>query len=405
VRAGADGQGRGRMSARPPVYLDHQATTPLDPRVLERILPYLSEHFGNPHSLGHAFGWRAESAVAQAREQVAALIGAAPDEIVFTSGATEANNLALKGLAEAYRGRKSHLVTSAVEHKCVLESCRHLARQGATVTVLPVDSRGRVDPGAVAAAIGDDTLAVSIMAAQNEIGTLQPIAEIGAVCAERGVIFHTDAAQAAGKIPLDVAAMGIGLMSLSAHKMYGPKGIGALYVRRRPRVRLVAQMDGGGQEGGLRSGTLSPALCVGFGAACAFAAVEMAEEAARLTGLRDRLHRKLTESLPDVDLNGDAERRLPGNLNIAFGGADGEALVAALGDVALSTGSACSTGSVEPSYVLAALGLDPDRARASVRIGLGRFTTEDDVEYAAERIVAAVRAARDGTAIRAGAAP
>lgn len=392
-------------SARPPVYLDHQATTPLDPRVLERMLPYLSEHFGNPHSLGHAFGWRAESAVAQAREQVAALIGAAPDEIVFTSGATEANNLALKGLAEAYRGRKGHLVTSAVEHKCVLESCRHLARRGATVTVLPVDSRGLVDPGAVAAAIGDDTFAVSIMAAQNEIGTLQPIAEIGAVCAARGVIFHTDAAQAAGKIPLDVAAMGIGLMSLSAHKMYGPKGVGALYVRRRPRVRLVAQMDGGGQEGGLRSGTLSPALCVGFGAACAFAAAEMAEEAARLTGLRDRLHRKLTESLPDVDLNGDAERRLPGNLNLAFAGADGEALVAALGEVALSTGSACSTGSVEPSYVLAALGLAPDRARASVRIGLGRFTTEGEVDYAAERIVAAVRAARKGAAARAGAAP
>ncbi|HEY7427546.1 MAG TPA: IscS subfamily cysteine desulfurase [Gemmataceae bacterium] len=363
------------------IYLDNNATTRTDPRVVEAMLPYFTERYGNAASLTHEFGREAEEAVEEARRQVAELIAAHPRDLVFTSGATESNNLALKGVAAMYRTKGDHLVTTAIEHKAVLDPIHRLGREGWQVTILPVDAHGRVSVEQVAQTLTPRTVLVSVMAANNEIGTLQPIREIGRLCKERGVLFHTDAAQAAGKVPLDVENMGIDLLSLSAHKMYGPKGVGALYVRRRePRVRLEPQMDGGGQERGLRSGTSNVPAIVGFGAACELCRQEMAVESSRLTDLRERLRRGIQEQLSDVTLNGHPTERLPGNLNLSFAHVKGEALLMALGDVAVSSGSACTTASLEPSYVLKALGLDDELAYGSIRFGLGRFNTEAEVD-------------------------
>jgi cysteine desulfurase len=337
--------------------------------------------FGNPHSRQHGPGRVAERAVETARAQVAALIGADPKEVIFTSGATESNNLALKGVARFHRDRKDHLVTCVTEHKCVLESARRLEREGFAVTYLPVAANGLIDLDRLAAAVTERTVLLSVMAVNNEIGVIQPLAEIGALCRARGVPFHTDAAQAIGKIPLDVAAMNIDLMSISGHKTYGPKGIGALYVRRRPRVRLEPLIDGGGQERGLRSGTLPAPLCVGLGEACAIAGREMAAETTRLRALRDRLYDGIASGLADVALHGDRERRTAGNLNLGFAGIDSETLMADLPDLAISSGSACTSASLEPSYVLRALGRNDELAHSSIRFTLGRFTTEEDVDY------------------------
>jgi cysteine desulfurase len=373
------------------IYMDNNATTRTDPRVVEAMLPYFTEHYGNAASLTHALGREADEAVEQARAQVAALIGAHPREIVFTSGATESNNLALKGVAAMYRPKGDHLVTVATEHKAVLDPIRRLEREGSHVTILPVDAYGQVTVEQVAQALTPRTILVSVMAANNEIGTLQPIREIGRLCKERGVLFHTDAAQAAGKVSLDVEEMDVDLLSVSAHKMYGPKGIGALYVRRRdPRVRLEPQMDGGGQERNLRSGTSNVPAIVGFGVACELCRQEMPDEAQRLTALRERLRRGIQEQLDGVTLNGHPDQRLPGNLNLSFAHVKGEALLMALRDVALSSGSACTTASLEPSYVLKALGLDDELAHASIRFGLGRFNTAEEVEAVIREVVRVV---------------
>jgi len=329
-----------------PIYLDYQATTPCDPRVVQAMLPYFTEKFGNPHSRNHSYGWESEEAVEKARKQVADLIGADEKEIIFTSGATESNNLALKGVAHFYKDRKDHIITAATEHKCVLDSCRHLELEGFKVTYLPVQQNGLIDLDQLKAAITDKTSIVSIMSVNNEIGVIQPLAEIGAICRERGVFFHTDAAQAAGKIPLDVNAMKIDLMSISGHKIYGPKGIGALFVRRKPRVRMEAMIHGGGQERGFRSGTLPTPLIVGLGEACEIAQKEMGAEAERLKGLRDRLFNGLKEKLPDIYLNGDLERRIPGNLNVSFAYVEGEGLMMGIKDLAVSSGSACTSASL-----------------------------------------------------------
>jgi cysteine desulfurase len=374
-----------------PVYLDYQATTPVDPRVLDAMLPWFTEKFGNPASVTHAYGREAEVAVERARGQVAALVGAEAREIVFTSGATESNNLALKGAARFHREERDHVVTLATEHKCVLESAHALEREGFRVTILPVRSDGLVDVAALEAAVDELTAVVSVMAAHNEIGVLQPIAEIGALCRARGILFHTDAAQAFGKILLDVDAMTIDLLSISGHKVYGPKGVGALYVRRRPRARLAPLLDGGGQERGLRSGSLPTPLIVGLGEAAAIAAEEMTEEAKRLLALRERLLAGIRAGVPSVRLNGDLAHRLPANLNLTFSGIDALELMEACPSLALSTGSACTAAEVEPSYVLRALGVSDELARSSIRIGLGRFTSERDVDYAVDAIVAAVR--------------
>lgn len=374
-----------------PVYLDYQATTPVDPRVFEAMRPYFSEMFGNPHSVDHVYGREVEAAVEKAREQVASLIGAEAREIVFTSGATESNNLAIKGAARFLKDRRSHVVTIATEHKCVLESVADLEREGITGTVLPVKPDGLLDLDVLRQALTDNTALLSVMAVNNEIGVIQPLAEIGAICRERGVLFHTDAAQGAGKIPLDVGAMHIDLMSISGHKVYGPKGIGALYVRRRPRVRLEPLFSGGGQERGLRSGTLPAPLCIGLGAACAIAQDEMADEATRIDFQARRLSWALGVSLP-VQLNGHPNQRIPGNLNYRFDGLDaGELLEAVAADVAASTGSACTSAEVEPSYVLRALGLSDEQAASSIRFGLGRFTTEAEIDRAASALISAAR--------------
>lgn len=375
------------------VYLDYQATTPTDPRVVEAMLPWFTERFGNPHSTSHGFGREAADAVEEARAEVAALIGAEPREIVFTSGATESNNLALKGVARFRRRHegRDHVVTLSTEHKCVLESAQALEAEGFAVTYLPVGSDGLLDPGALEAAVSERTALVSVMAAHNEIGVVQPIAELARIAHAKGAFFHTDAAQAAGKIPMDVAAMGIDLLSVSGHKLYGPKGIGALYVRRRPRVRLLPLIDGGGQERGLRSGTLPTPLCIGLGRAAAIAAAEMETEGARIAGLRDRLLEGLRRRLPGVRVNGALEPRLPGNLNVSFPGIDAVALLAACGGLAVSTGSACSSARVEPSYVLRALGVDEATAQGSIRIGVGRFTTQAEVDFAVDALAAAVQ--------------
>ena len=379
------------------VYLDHQATTPVDPRVLDAMLPYFSERFGNPHSK-HAFGSEAADGVTAARAQVAACIGASPREIVFTSGATESNNLAIKGVADFHRDRGGgHIIVAATEHKCVLESARAAAAGGTRLTILPVQSNGLIDLPALAAAIADDTALVSIMAVNNEIGVIQPLAEIGKLCRSNKVLFHTDAAQAIGRIPIDVEAMNIDLLSISGHKIYGPMGIGALYVRRRPRARLAAQISGGGQERGLRSGTLPAPLCVGFGLACELAAAELASESKRLATLQERFHGRLLAAVSDAVLNGDAEHRIAANLNLGFHGLSAAAIIEQLDDVALSTGSACIAASVEPSYVLRALGIDDAIATASIRIGFGRFTTEAEVDFAADRLAQVVQQLRNQT--------
>jgi cysteine desulfurase len=375
-----------------PVYLDHHATTPVDPRVLEAMLPYFTEQFGNPHSAQHAYGWMAEEAVERARGQVAALLGALPEEIVFTSGATEANNLAIRGAAHA--GDRRHIVTCVIEHPCVLETCRALRRQGYDVTELPVRPFGLVDLDQLNAAVRADTALVSIMTANHEIGALQPVAEIAKLCRERGVLVHTDAAQAAGRIPLDVAVQGTDLLSLSAHKLCGPKGVGALYVRRG--VRLVPLFAGGGQERALRPGTLATPLCVGLGKACALAQQEQSAQAARLRSLRDRLYQALGQALPELRLNGALEPRLPDNLNLCLPGIDAEDLLADLPELAIATGAACASATQAPSPVLRALGLCDEDIQGSIRIGLGRTTTESEVEFASERLVAAARRLRVG---------
>ncbi|HVW28113.1 MAG TPA: aminotransferase class V-fold PLP-dependent enzyme [Polyangiaceae bacterium] len=374
-----------------PIYLDAHATTPVDPRVVEAMLPFFSEKFGNAASRTHAYGWSAEAAVELAREIVAAAIGAwSPKEIVFTSGATESNNLALRGVLEAAPAG-SHVVTTAIEHHAVLDPIRHLEHYGYEATVVPVEPNGVVDPARVAAAITPKTVLVSVMTANNEVGTLQPIAEIGRITRERGVFFHTDAAQAIGRVAIDVDRMGIDLLSLSAHKIYGPKGTGALYVRSRgPRVRLVAQMDGGGHERGMRSGTLNVPGIVGLSKACELLSQESRAENERLRTLRDRLYAALRASLDGVELNGDAEQRLGGNLNVSIAGVPSDTLIGALPEIAISSGSACTSASLEPSYVLRAMGASDERARSSLRFGIGRFTTEAQVDRAAELIAAKV---------------
>jgi cysteine desulfurase len=379
-----------------PVYLDFHATTPVDPRVLEAMLPYFTEQFGNPASRQHAYGWESQKAVDTARSQVAALIGASPSEIVFTSGASESNNLAIKGAVHARRDRGDHIITAATEHKSVLDSCNCLEREGCRITRLGVDTRGFIDLDALRSAITDRTILISIMAANNEIGALQPLAEIGAIAQDRGVLFHTDAAQAAGKIPLDVSAAGIDLLSLTGHKYYGPKGAGALYVRRRkPRLELTCQIDGGGHENGFRSGTLNVPGLVGLGRAAELCREEMPQESARLSAMRDRLFAGLQRSLDGVRLNGPTnDRRLPHNLHVSFDDVEGEALLMALGDLAVSTGSACSSGSQAPSHVLQAIGAIGDRAGASIRFGLGRPTTEEHIDFAIDRVTTVVRALR-----------
>jgi cysteine desulfurase len=381
-----------------PIYLDYQASTPVDPRVLDAMLPYFTEHYGNPHSESHVYGHKAMAAIEAARADVARLIHADPREIVFSSGATESNNLALKGAAHFARAHppangltRDHIVTLTTEHKCVLEAAAALEREGFSVSFLPVEPSGLVSLDRLADALTDRTLLVSIMAAHNEIGVIQPVAEIGALCRSKGVLFHTDAAQAYGKIPLDVEAMKIDLMSISGHKVYGPKGIGALYIRRRPRVRLLPLIDGGGQERGLRSGTLPTPLVVGLGRAAAIAAAEMGEEAPRLSRLREHLYRNLKHRIPGLRLNGDAEHRLAGSLNLSFLGVTAPELIEACPSVAMSTGSACTSATVEPSYVLRALGLPDDVGNASIRLAIGRPTTEAEVDFAADAIADAVR--------------
>ncbi len=383
------------MTVQLPIYMDNNATTRTDPRVVEAMLPFFTEHYGNAASRNHTFGWVAEDAVNQARAQVAELIGADAKEIVFTSGATEADNLALKGVAGMYRGKGNHIITAATEHHAVLDPCKRLEQQGFEVTVLPVDSYGRVAVEQIAAAVTDRTILVSVMAANNEIGTLQPVAAIGKLCKERGVLFHTDAVQAAGKMRIDVENMGIDLLSMSAHKMSGPKGIGALYVRRQaPRVRLEPVFDGGGHERGMRSGTLPVPHIVGFGVACRLCGQEMAAEAERLVRLRERLREGLMNRVSETYLNGHPTERLPGNLNLSFAYVEGEALMMSMRNVAVSSGSACTSASVEPSYVLKALGVSDDLARASIRFGLGRFNTEAEVAFVIEEVAREVERLR-----------
>jgi len=369
------------------IYLDYQATTPCDPRVFKAMEPYFEVFYGNAHSRSHPHGWKAEEATEKARAQVAASIHADPREIIFTSGATEANNLAIKGVADFYRDQKNHIITLKTEHKCVLESCRSLESRGFDVTYLPVQVDGLVDLKVLEAAMTPQTLLVSIMAVNNEIGVIQPLAAIGALCRSRGVLFHTDAAQALGKISLDVEAMQIDLLSLSGHKMYGPKGIGALYVRRKPRVRLTAQISGGGQERGMRSGTLPVPLCVGMGEAAQIAVEEMPSEVLRLEGLRDLFLEKIMAAIPEVYINGSMTARVPGNLNLSFAYVEGEGMMMGIKNLSVSSGSACTSSSLEPSYVLRALGVDVSLAHTSLRIGLGRFTTKEDVLTAADAII------------------
>jgi cysteine desulfurase len=373
---------------RKPIYLDHHATTPVDPRVVEAMLPFFGSKFGNAASRSHAFGWEAEKAVELARKQVAGLAGATPREVVFTSGATESNNLALKGVMEAYRRHGNHIVTMASEHKAVLDPVKHLDRSGVRATVLPPRPDGLLELDRLREAITPETVLVSVMYANNEIGVVQPVEEIGSICRERGVLFHCDAAQAFGKIPLSAAA---DLMSVSAHKMYGPKGVGALIVRRRtPRLQLAAQMDGGGHEFGMRSGTLNVPAIVGFGEACAICSEDMESESLRIGLLRDRLKAKLEAGLDRISINGSMENRLPGNLNVGFAGVDSDALLMSLHDLALSSGSACTSATVEPSHVLKSLGLDDARIHSALRFGLGRFNTEEEIDYAAGRVIAVV---------------
>lgn len=378
-----------------PVYMDHHATTPLDPRVLEEMLPYFTEKYGNPASCSHAFGWAATEAVRAARTKISQLIGAAEEEIIFTSGATESDNLAIKGVAESMRGKGDHIITAATEHKAVLDSCKRLEKNGYRVTYLPVKKDGLIDLADLWHAFAEKTILVTIMAANNETGTLQPIEQIGQLCRERGITFHSDATQAIGKIPINVSRQYLDLVSISAHKMYGPKGVGALYVRSKdPKIQLAPLLDGGGHEHGMRSGTLNVPGIVGLGKACEIAAEEMGTEATRLSMLRDRLAGKITGQLEGCHVNGSMEHRLPGNLNLGFREVDGESLLMGLHDVAVSSGSACDSGSPEPSHVLKAMGLDDESAYSTIRFGLGRFNTEAEVDYVASRVVETVKQLR-----------
>lgn len=378
-----------------PVYLDYQATTPVDPRVMDVMTPFFTEAFGNPHSTSHSYGWEARDAVEEARQQVAKMINADPREVVFTSGATESNNMAIKGVARFFEGRKSHMIAPVTEHKCVLESLKYAQKLGYEITWLSVASNGLIDPDDIRNAIRDDTALVSVMHVNNEIGVVQPVNQIGAICREKGVYFHTDAAQAAGKTAIDVQDMNVDLMSLSAHKMYGPMGIGALYVRRKPRVRLEPLMDGGGQERTMRSGTLPAPLVAGFGMAAKLVTEERDTETTRVRDLRDRLLKGLQQRVPDLYVNGDMEHRIAGNLNIGFKGIDSETLMDALKErVAISSGSACTSAAVEPSYVLRALGLSDEDAHASVRLCVGRMTAPEEIEVVIDAISDAVRTLR-----------
>ncbi len=379
-----------------PIYMDYHATTPCDPRVVEAMLPYFTERFGNAASRNHSFGWQAEEAVDLARKQVADLAGANAKEIVFTSGATESNNLAIKGVAQMYREKGNHIVTEVTEHKAVIDTCKRLEKEGFRVTYLPVKKDGLVDLDQLREAITDKTILISIMTANNEIGVVQPIAEIGAIAREKGVFFHTDAVQALGKLPFNVNEVKVDLVSMSAHKMYGPKGVGALWVRRRnPRVLVAEQINGGGHERGMRSGTLNVTGIVGFGRAAELCRLEMAEESARLRALRDRLNEGLHRQLDEIYVNGSMEHRLPHNLNVSFAYVEGESLLMGINDVAVSSGSACTSASLEPSYVLKALGTGDELAHSSIRFGLGRWTTEEEVDYVIERLVSVVTRLRE----------
>ncbi|MCP9455528.1 MAG: IscS subfamily cysteine desulfurase [Nitrospira sp.] len=380
-----------------PIFMDHHSTTPVDPRVLEAMLPYFTEKFGNAASRNHVFGWEAEEAVEQARKQIAKLIHADPKEIVFTSGATESDNLALKGVLEMYREKGTHIITSSTEHRAVLDTAKSLEAKGlATVTYLPVDKYGMVNPDDVRTAITDKTILISIMLANNEIGTINPVAEIGKIAKANGILFHCDATQGVGKIPVDVQAMGIDLMSFSAHKIYGPKGVGALYVRKKsPRVRLVPQMDGGGHERGMRSGTLPVPLIVGFGKACELCEVEMATEAPRIAAMRDRLQTSILKAVEETYVNGHPTERLPGNLNLSFAYVEGESLLMGMKDIALSSGSACTSATLEPSYVLRALGVGTELAHSSIRFGIGRFNTDEEIDYTIKKVIEVVTRLRE----------
>ena len=386
---------KGTSLAGRPAYLDFQATTCLDPRVLDAMLPLYTEQYGNPHSRTHSYGWETETAVERAREQVASLVGCTPKEIIFTSGATESNNMAIKGVARFYGQKKRHVVTTQTEHKCVLDSCRTLEREGFEVTYLPVQSNGLVDLEELDDAVREDTAVVSVMGVNNEIGVVQPLAEIGEICKRKKTIFHSDCAQMVGKMPVDVKAMGLGLMSISGHKVYGPKGVGAIYVRRKPRVRMEPLINGGGQERGLRSGTLAPALCVGLGEACAVAERELDRDEQWVRFLSERLVNGIMTGLSHVTINGDPEKRYPGNVNISFAGVEGESILMALKNIAVSSGSACTSASLEPSYVLRALGVDEELAHTSIRFGLGRFTTVEEVDFAVNLCVEHISRLRD----------
>ena len=385
------------MALRFPIFMDYHSTTPVDPRVLEAMLPYFTERFGNAASRNHAFGWSAEEAVEIARERIASLIGASsPKEIVFTSGATESDNLAIKGVADFYKDKGNHIITTVIEHKAVLDTCKRLEAEGFSVSYLPVGRDGLLDPQVLANAITDKTILVSVMLANNEIGTVQPMEAIGAITRAKGVLLHSDAVQGIGKVDFDVQKMNVDLASLTAHKMYGPKGVGALYVRRsKPRVRLAAQMDGGGHERGSRSGTLNVPGIVGFGMAAKILQEEGKAESVRIAALRDRLHAKLNANLDEIFLNGHPQHRLPGNLNVSFAFVEGEAMMMAIKDVAVSSGSACTSASLEPSYVLRALGVGDELAHSSIRFGLGRFNTEEEVDYVADLVIQKVKKLRD----------
>jgi cysteine desulfurase len=383
-------------SVKLPIYMDNHATTPVDPRVLEEMLPYFTDKFGNAASRNHSFGWAGEEAVETARERIAKMIGATTKEIIFTSGATESDNLAIKGVAEMYREKGNHIITAVTEHKAVLDTCKRLEKYGYRVTYLPVQKDGLVDLDDLKRAIDDKTILVTVMAANNEIGVLQPIEEIGKLCHEKGVIFHTDATQAVGKVPIDVIKQNIDLASISAHKMYGPKGVGALYVRRKsPRVQISPIIDGGGHERGMRSGTLNVPGIAGLGKACAICHEEMPQESVRMSGLRDRLRNRIMSNLDEVYINGSMEHRLPQNLNISFAYVEGESLLMGINDVAVSSGSACTSATLEPSYVLKALGTGDDLAHSSIRFGLGRFNTEAEVDYVADRVIETVQRLRE----------
>jgi cysteine desulfurase len=384
------------MAIKLPIYMDNHATTPVDPRVLEAMLPYFTDRFGNAASRNHEFGWTAEEAVENARGQIAKLINATPKEIIFTSGATESNNLAIKGVAEMYREKGNHIITQVTEHKAVLDTCKRLEKYGYEVTYLPVEKDGRINLDDLRRAITPKTILITIMYANNEIGVVQPIAEIGKIAKEKGVFFHVDGVQAAGKIPVDVQKDNIDLLSISAHKIYGPKGVGALYVRRRnPRVQLSAIIDGGGHERGMRSGTLNVPGIVGLGKACEICMNEMPEESQKMLALRDRLKDRLFANLDEIYINGSMEHHLPNNLNVSFAYVEGESLLMGINDVAVSSGSACTSATLEPSYVLKALGVGEDLAHTSIRFGIGRFNTAEEVDYVADRVTEVVRRLRE----------